>query len=228
MTVHTGNEGPLERLLNEGGRPVVLLRHGQTAWNQERRFLGRTDVPLDAQGLREAQAVARHLARLPLAAVFSSPLSRAEETARAVAAPHALPVLAVPDLIELHQGELEGQPGSALVQQHPALLARWLVDPGPVRLPGGETLLECQQRGLAAIEAIAQGAQPGRLTVIVSHQMVIASALCAMQALPLRRFREMSHDNAAFSVLDQDRAGWRLHLLAWKGHLGELPPGGAA
>ncbi|MCK6503847.1 histidine phosphatase family protein [Myxococcota bacterium] len=197
-----GAQGEVERLVARPGVvSVVLVRHGQTAWNRERRFLGRTDVPLDERGRREAMVVGQRLAGLPVDRVVSSPLSRAADTARAIAAPHGLPVQAHPELVELAQGVLEGQLGAELPLRHPAFLAAWLADPGTARIPGGETLVECQARGLRALQEIAAAGRPGRAVVVVSHQMLISAVLCHVLDRSLHHFREVGHKNAAFSVL---------------------------
>ena len=180
---------------------LLLVRHGRTAWNLERRFLGRTDVPLDDRGRREALAVGQRLARLPVAQVISSPLARASDTAQAIALPHGLQVQPHPELVELAQGVLEGQPSAELPLRHPAFLAAWLHDPGTARVPGGETLLECQARGVKALLEIARTGSPGRPIVVVSHQMLISSVLCHALGRPLRDFGAVGHANAAFSLL---------------------------
>lgn len=206
-----GND--LERLARAeaGEASLVLVRHGRTAWNLERRFLGRTDVPLDARGRTEALAVGRRLACLPVGRVVSSPLQRAADTARAIAAAQDLPVDEEPQLVELAQGELEGLPGSALPDRFPDFLAQWLTDPATARVPGGETLAECQDRALQALLAIAAQAPDLRPVVVVSHQMVIVSVLCHVLGLPLRMHAQVNHKNAAFSLL-RVRAG-RLELV---------------
>jgi broad specificity phosphatase PhoE len=194
--------GAVERLAARPGVvSLILVRHGQTAWNRERRFLGRTDVPLDARGRSEALAVGQRLAGLPVDRVVSSPLARAADTARAIAAPHGLPVLADDGLVELAQGVLEGQLGEELPRRHPAFLAAWLADPGSARVPGGETLAECQERGLRALRQVAAEGRPGRATVVVSHQMLISAVLCHALGRTLHHFREVGHKNAAFSIL---------------------------
>lgn len=198
-------------------RRLLLVRHGQTSWNRERRFLGKTDVPLDAQGEAQAEALGALLGPgpgcpLPLDRIVSSPLRRAMATAQAIARPHGLPVERAGDLAELDQGELEGQEGRVLLERHPALLARWLRDPSHVRLPGGETLGECQRRAWAALRAILDAGPPGGAVAVVSHQMVIGALLCRVQGLPLRRIRDQAHEPTAFSLLEVE-AG-RLHLVS--------------
>jgi len=210
------NENTASGLSPRGVR-LLLARHGQTAWNRQRRFLGRSDIPLDETGLAQAQQLASALspaALLPfrLDRIVSSPLDRAQQTARAVSQLHGLPVELNPDLVEMDQGELEGQPGRVLLERYPELLRRWTSDPTHLRLPGGETLGECQARGVAALVAIARQSGDGSTVLVVSHQLVIASTLCAILGLPLRQFRQCSHENTAFSLVEVH--GDRLSLLS--------------
>ncbi len=198
---------------------LVLVRHGQTTWNRERRFLGRTDVPLDDIGIAQARNLAARLARTDLAAIYSSPLRRAADTAAAVAALHGLPVTPQDDLVELAQGELEGQESHILADRYPDFFAAWLADPTHARVPGGETLGECQSRGLRALRGVIGRAEAGTTVVVVSHQMVIASVLCGLLDRPLREFRAVGHHNGALSVLDAVDQGIEVVTINDRAHL---------
>src|SRR3990172_8873638 len=87
---------------------LLLLRHGETAWNRERRYQGWTDTPLSAEGLLQAEAAARELKEHAFAAVYASPLRRARDTAAAIAAPHRLEVETDPAFKDLGFGQWEG------------------------------------------------------------------------------------------------------------------------
>src|SRR5438105_5656365 len=87
---------------------LVLVRHGETDWNAERRWQGHTDVPLNARGREQARSLAEELADQPIEAIYASDLSRARETAEIVAARLRLPVVVDPDLREIDAGSLEG------------------------------------------------------------------------------------------------------------------------
>lgn len=222
------HKGPTDLLpwgpLAAAGRvPVVLVRHGQTAWNIEGRFLGRSDVPLDEAGRDQAAHLARWLAPLPVQGLVSSPLARAAGTAEAISgAMGGLGIAHEGDLAELDQGELEGHYGRELPQRWPAFFERWVHDPETARVPGGETLGECRDRGVAAIRRLAASAEPGPPLVIVSHKMVISTLICTLLDLPLRSFRLVGQGNTAVNFLSWGEDGLRLHLLNSLEHL----PGG--
>ena len=88
---------------------VYLIRHGETAWNRENRIQGREDIPLSPEGISQARTCAEALEGIPLAAVATSPLSRAVETARAIAQMSGIPLIKEPGLIERDFGDISGR-----------------------------------------------------------------------------------------------------------------------
>jgi len=187
---------PWEHARDQEQVVLLLVRHGQTSWNATRRFLGRTDVPLDPIGLEQARRVGAALAG-PLAGVYSSPLSRALQTARAV---HSQPVI-IDDLVELHQGALEGLDGPTAVARFPDFFRSWAEDPGMAAVPDGERLRDLQDRVLAALADIAGRHRPGQVVGVFTHQMVIASATCAARSEPLARWRSHRVGNTHATAL---------------------------
>ena len=183
-------------------RRLLLIRHGQTAWNVERRFLGRTDVPLDPVGLDQAARLGRRLADTPIAAVWTSPLARARQTAASIGG--ALGGAALPDegLIEMHMGDLEGLSGVAFAERYPDLVLAWREEPHAVKLPGGEVLLDVQARGLEAIARIAATVEPGQTVAVVTHQLVLATVVCHHNGAPLSSFRSFMHRNTGVTTLE--------------------------
>ena len=201
-----GGRGPLawQAIADEGRLPLLLVRHGQTAWNVEQRFLGRADIPLDAPGIAQAERLAVHLAGVPARAVATSPLRRARATADILARGRTLTVEDEPALVELDQGELEGKRAQDVLVPHAAFFEAWRSDPADVRVPGGETLRECQARSVAALTAIAERHEPGSPVLVVTHQMVIASLVLGVLGRPLGQFRDVKLTNTAVTVLAYD------------------------
>nr|MDP6619890.1 histidine phosphatase family protein [Nitrospinota bacterium] len=97
---------------------IYLIRHGETPWNSEQRILGATDIGLTDKGLLQAEALADAMSDRPIRAVYSSDLSRALQTAEALARPHALEIRARLGLREMNQGFLEGLTFEDLRDQH--------------------------------------------------------------------------------------------------------------
>jgi alpha-ribazole phosphatase len=130
---------------------LYLIRHGETAGNVERRYVGHSDPPLSERGHAQAQALADRLAQVPLTAVLSSDLLRAQATARAIAAPHGLTVRTDSLLRECHFGAFEGLTYEEIAARHHEPLQAWLADPEQVAPPGGETLAQVRRRVAAAL-----------------------------------------------------------------------------
>ena len=225
--MHEHNRNPLDptALLSAGRRPVFLIRHGQTAWNVQRRFLGKSDIPLDETGKTQASALAARLSPLSMQAVYSSPLARAKATADAVSEGRNCGLVKmVQDLAELDQGELEGQKGDALPTSYPEFFKLWAADPAHARVPGGETLAECQARSWNALHRILDETDPTQALAIVTHKMVICSILCQLLELPLRDFRRIGQGNTAINLLSAGPDGLQLHRLNDTEHLNTLSP----
>ena len=144
---------------------VVLVRHGSTEWNESKRAQGQADIHLSERGRREAERTARRLADVPVAAVYSSDLVRAVETARPIAASHGLEVVTDPGWREIDQGEWTGLTTAEIKRRWPDL---W----GPARhystRPSGESPDQVRHRALDALRRVV-AAHPDETVVVVSH-----------------------------------------------------------
>jgi probable phosphoglycerate mutase len=203
---------------------AFLLRHGETTWNRRQRCQGVSDVPLSATGRAQAAGLADALAAEPLAAVYASPLGRALETARAVAAPHRLAVTPVPDLRELDHGACEGLTPAELATRFAPVLTAWRTGPADVVLPGGESMRQVDRRASAALAALASRHGDDDTVAVVTHNLVILALLSRAHGWPLDRFRELRVDTAAISLVRVARDGALvLEAVNETAHLGYLP-----
>lgn len=187
---------------------LILARHGETESNRERLALGREDVPLNEKGRLQARAVARALEGLPVAAVYSSPLVRALDTARAIAEVLGLEVQVEERLIEMDVGEMEGLTPQELRDHHGGFIRRWFTsDAATLAMPGGESLQQVQDRAWAAVESL-RDRHPEETVVAVSHNFTIRAIACHTLGLPLAEFRRFRLDLGAKAALDveHDRA----------------------
>ena len=154
--------------------PLYLLRHGETAWNLERRMQGSKDSALTARGRAQAAAMGRalasDLAREPAPTIFlRSPLGRTRETALIIGRELGLDPREWrddPRLAELRYGDWEGSTWAEIEADHPNALASWRADPEGFCPPGGETHVELRRR---SAEALADIIASGTRTVVVSH-----------------------------------------------------------
>jgi len=197
----------------------MLIRHAKP--KGAGRYLGRrSDPPLSSRGCAQAEALARRLAGEPLAAIYSSPLRRALETARAIAAPHHLSVETVADLAEMDFGLWDGLSYREIEAREPERLAQWLADPLAVAPPEGESLAEMGQRVIGAFEAIVTR-HPGETITIVTHGGPARVILCQGLGLLLAAHWRLRQDLSAISRLELSEDGaFTLSLLNDTCHLG--------
>jgi broad specificity phosphatase PhoE len=181
---------------------LFLVRHGETESNRLNLALGRDDVPLNERGLWQAERVAQALAREPLAAVYSSPLRRALDTARAVAAPHGLAVQIEQGLLEMDIGEVDGLTLAEVGSRYPGLLEAWASEEGPDQpMPGGERLVDVQERAWAAVQDLT-ARHADETVAAVAHNFVILTLLVRVLGIRLAQFHRLRHSLAAVSVID--------------------------
>ncbi len=155
---------------------IFLIRHGETAWNAERRLQGHLDIPLNAEGERQAAALARALANEKFDAIVSSDLGRARSTAQAVAVAQGMPLSTDPALRERCFGAFEGLLYEELEARFPEAHAQWRARDPHARYPDGErraeTFAEFAQRAVDAVIRIAQ-AHRGQRIALFSHGGVL-------------------------------------------------------
>jgi broad specificity phosphatase PhoE len=181
---------------------LFLVRHGETESNRLNLALGRDNVPLNERGLRQAERVAQALAREPLDAIYSSPLQRALDTARAVAAPHGFAAQIEQRLVEMDIGEADGLTLAEVGSRYPGLLEAWASEDGPNQaMPGGERLVDVQERAWAAVQDLA-ASHADETVAAVTHNFVILSLLVRVLGIRLAQFRRLRHSLAAVSVVD--------------------------
>ncbi|MDY6892259.1 MAG: histidine phosphatase family protein [Chloroflexota bacterium] len=179
----------------------ILVRHGQTEWNRVERFRGRADLSLDETGLRQALAAALKLKDCDIAAIYSSPLKRARETASVIARQLGIPVTLEEGLIDIDFGSWQGLSPEEAAQQDKALYSKWLEYPHQVRFPQGESLEDVRQRVVAAVEHIA-AEHSNRTVILVSHKVVCQTLLVAMLGLDNSHFWQVKQDVCAINTFE--------------------------
>lgn len=201
---------------------LILIRHGETAWNETKRFQGVSDIPLNSKGMAQAQALARSLEKERLAAIYTSPLIRARQTAACLARHHSCPLVVVDDLKELNQGRLEGLTGEDLRRDFSDFLSQWLKEPGETVLPGGESLGDLQRRVWTAIEEVIRK-HPEEKVAVVAHSFVILTILCQALEMPLKAFRRFRLDPTGKNIIEFSERGATLRCLNDTCHLNLEP-----
>jgi probable phosphoglycerate mutase len=181
-------------------RDILICRHGETVWNRDRRVMGTLDIPLSEDGRRQCERLAGVLGGFGVDRIVSSPLARANESARILASALGLDVSFDEDLAEVRFGRWQGM-GYDEVRLDPDF-GRFMADPVGETTPGGETILDVQRRGLAAFTRAAAGAR----TLFVSHGDIIRASLCHYLSIPVAEFRRIRIDNCGVSAVVLDGA----------------------
>ncbi len=183
---------------------LYCVRHGESEYNAEKRIQGQTNVGLSALGLRQAEAIAAALAILPIQAVFASPLARALDTARPIAASHGLAVQTDDRLMEIHAGIFQGLLWSEIERTHPVEAKHWIAQEPDFVIPGGESRRALMLRGKAALEAIRETGFDQ--VAVVAHGGVLTAAFKALLEIPAQ-LNPFSLLNGSISRLE-----WRSKL----------------
>ncbi|MGK5022855.1 histidine phosphatase family protein [Janthinobacterium lividum] len=195
---------------------ILLIRHGETAWNAGRRLQGHIDIALNAAGLAQAGALGQALADAPLAAIIASDLQRAQQTAQAVADVQDLPVQIDPLLRERCYGAFEGLLYADIAARYAHEYAQWQSRQIDAVMPSGEREAESFRQFYArANGAIARWAQQyeGQTIAIVAHGGVLECAYREALGMALDSPRDFQVKNA--SVNRFLYADGKLHLVHW-------------
>lgn len=204
---------------------LYFMRHGETDWNRAGRFQGHTDIPLSRSGRQQAMALARRAAALAMAAIYTSDLSRAADTARLVAAAHpACPeVIGDARLREFHVGRVAGLTAAEIRRQEPAFYEHLhRQGSGAVGYPGGESPEEVLERVLAAVTAI-RARHAGTGVGVVTHGGVIKLVAAHVLGLPADRRSRIRLMNCSLTcVLWPQQGPPLLHFLNDFSHLTDV------
>jgi probable phosphoglycerate mutase len=196
---------------------ILLIRHGETAWNAVRRLQGHLDISLNAEGERQAAALARALSGERIDALVSSDLQRAMQTAQAVGALHSgLALHTDARLRERAYGVFEGMLYQEIQERYPADFALWQARDIDATMPHGERFAESFRqfyaRSIGALQAVA-ASHAGRTVAVVSHGGVLECAYRAARGIQLDSPRDFQVKNASINRFTV--ANGQLALTSW-------------
>ncbi len=150
---------------------LFLVRHGETIWNAERRYIGRTDLPLSEEGAKQARRLAQRFSTEKVEIIFSSPLKRAIQTAEIIGKENGLKVEVLAELVEVDFGDWEGLTYEEIKQKFGDLIDRWLFSPSKVEIPSGEKWESVTQRVKSFLDQMSH--RPEKTGLAVTHGGVI-------------------------------------------------------
>ena len=184
------------------GEPTVtlLLRHGQTPMSVQKRYAGRSDVPLTDVGVQQAAAAAKRLASAGLDVIVTSPLLRAAATAQEVASVTGVAVVTDDGFRETDFGAWEGLTFAEVRERWPSEVTTWLADPDAAP-PGGESFTDVSTRVTAALHRVLAD-RDGQRVLVVSHVTPIKTLVAAALLAPPAALYRMHLDVAALCEID--------------------------
>jgi broad specificity phosphatase PhoE len=197
---------------------VYLIRHGETAWNKEEIFRGRTDISLNEIGFREAELVGEYLKGKDIHVIYSSPLSRARETARRIAQVFDLKVQPLEGITDMSFGKWEGRPLKEVQIHDRELYRQWIEQPHLLKLPGGESLDEVRVRAMAALEEVIQY-HHGKNLVLVSHRVINKVIICGILGIDNSHFWQIGQDPTAINLIQYKNGKYILSFMNETCHL---------
>jgi len=200
------------------GTMILLIRHGETAFNREKTFRGMCDVPLNDNGRAQARLLGNALRDRSIDAAYSSPLSRVRQTAEIALEGRGIEITIDKGLLDFSYGEWNGLKEDVVAKRWPGEYERWLAQPHTIRVPGGDTLQEVFDRTSAAMETICSRHE-GQTVILFSHRVVTKLLLLYVLGLPLERFGLIRQDNCCINEFERTLAGYVIHTLNDASHI---------
>jgi probable phosphoglycerate mutase len=201
---------------------VIVVRHGETAWNNEKRWQGHLDSPLTAKGLSQAQALARRLSGERFSALYSSDLGRAHQTAQIIATATGHSVVLDARLRERKLGVFQGLTSDEIRAVHAEEYELYRARDPDHRLPEGESLRQQVERNLRCFEELAQR-HLGESIVVVTHGGVLSGLFRHVLSIPLQAPRRFAFANSSLNVFIFQEGDWMLQTWGDVSHLdGEM------
>jgi broad specificity phosphatase PhoE len=186
---------------------ILLVRHGQTAWNREERFRGQIDLPLDDTGLQQAEAMARRISQnWQPDAIYASSLQRALQTAASIARACGLHTIIDDGLLDINYGDFAGLTPEETRNRYPELARAWQQSPQSVQFPNGESLAEVRSRAEADMREMV-AAHPNQTVVVVTHVVVCRLLLCSLLGLDNDHFWQFEPATASLSIFEISMRG---------------------
>lgn len=198
---------------------LILIRHGETLWNTERRMQGHRDSPLTERGLWQARQLGARLKAQPFSALYSSDLPRARRTAEHIAEVTGHAIVTDPRLRERHFGVFEGLTQAEMQALEPEAYARFMSRDPQYAVPGGESPAAFFARCRAALEELA-ALHSGETIAVVTHGLVLDCAYRAASGLALEAQRPVPLVNASLNWFSCGDGGWCAGRWGDADHLG--------
>jgi broad specificity phosphatase PhoE len=206
---------------NFKGTLIFLVRHGECEGNIKGMFRGRADFSLNKRGLIQAQDLARELKSFPLKHIYTSPLSRARQTAEAIGQQCGIEVQVEEQFNNIELGSWEGRFMKEIAELYPKEWELWIHNPEKLRVKNMETLYDVQKRTKTCLDNLASK-HDGETLAVVSHRAVLKPLISACLNIASPYFWKIHLDTASYSLLSyKDGRGYCMMQLNQTKHLKE-------
>ena len=180
---------------------LYLVRHGRVADGHTHRYHGNNDIGLSPEGEKQLRRLADQLQSVPLAGIYASNLKRSREGAACLCQGRELKPRSIPEFREIHFGVWEGLTFAEIAEHYPEELASRLQDLANFRIPGGESLVDVQQRVMPRLHEMV-AAHPGQSLALVAHAGVNRVILCEALSLPLEHLFRLDQNYGCLNIID--------------------------
>ncbi len=201
------------------GSITILVRHGETPWNKKLLLQGRTDVSLSDKGREQTRTLSSTLSSVPISSIYSSPLSRAFETAQILSAPHGIVPEIDDGLAEISFGDWEGKSHEILRKEAPEQYKKWIANPKEMLVPRAERLNDAQSRVMRSFERIVKKNE-GKVTIIVGHGGINRILLLTILQADLDAFWRLRQDTTCLNLIEFSDGAPRISLINSTAHFG--------
>jgi broad specificity phosphatase PhoE len=202
------------KVLGKGNGMTIIyfLRHGETRGNIEKTFRGRTEMPLTDNGRKQTEFAARYLKEKGIDYIYTSPISRAVDTAEAVAKVTGLKPIVNENLIGMNFGMWQGKTHREIEAKHPEDFKKYHEDPHLVSIPGGETFQEVMDRTLVTLEDIRKR-HPDDTVLIASHRVIGKVLVLGILGLGVSHFWQIKLDTCSLNQFFYMKKHWIIQRL---------------
>lgn len=201
---------------------IYLIRHGETEWNKEGRSQGcSNDIPLSEVGIMQADAIGKRLKNENIDLFFSSSLTRAYQTAKAIAVHHDKEVIVHKEFMEISFGEWEGLKIDEIKEKYVDVYKIWRDTPHIAKVPGAESILEIRERSMTKLMEIINSNKDKNI-LIVSHGITIKVLIASMMGIDLANLHKIRQDNTALNIFEYKNNNFYTHLINDSCHLDNI------
>lgn len=180
---------------------LVLVRHGQTLWNIDRKYQGHSDIALSSNGKKQAYCLRERFRHERLAAIYTSDLSRALETGQIVGEFHTCKINSLSELREINFGKWEGLTHEEIQAQYGELEKQWRFQTENFQIPGGESFQDLKKRVCRQVLTLVKKHR-GETFMIVAHGGTIRTIICSVLDLKLNKIWCFRQDNTAVNIIE--------------------------